>query len=181
MKAFPPGQYSRLSLDNVLWSGIFKLTETMSNVTLFIRNAGMVQRGDRGNTARQLFKEEEPLIELSMRRYEVDQHWCDQWLVTRRFRSVPRSCPRRLSGLGPVFASSLALKEEGCVTHTHGDICWGGSRAAGSAEAATGNQLETHPAYKRNLFLLLSHSHALLLEERMSHVASTGSISIMSR
>ena len=43
-------------------------------------------------------------------------------------------------------SSSLALNEEGCVVHTHGVPCWGGSRAACSAEAVTGNMPETHPS-----------------------------------
>jgi hypothetical protein len=36
--------------------------------------------------------------------------------------SVPRSCPRRLTVLGHVFfTSSLALRKEGCMAHTHGE------------------------------------------------------------
>jgi hypothetical protein len=32
-------------------------------------------KDDRGNTAEQLFKDEEPLIELPMGLYKMDQHW----------------------------------------------------------------------------------------------------------
>jgi hypothetical protein len=49
-------------------------------------------------------------------------------------------------------SSSLALTEEGCMAHTHKDHAGLGSRASCSAEAATGNKLETHPAYKSILF-----------------------------
>ncbi len=35
----------------------------------------MVRGSDRGNMAKQLLKEEEPLMELPMWRDEVDQHW----------------------------------------------------------------------------------------------------------
>ena len=52
--------------------------------------------------------------------------------------------------LGMSCSSSLALSEEGRVTHTHGGICWGGSRASCSAEAATGNKLEEHPSRQEN-------------------------------
>ncbi len=35
----------------------------------------MARWNDRGNTAKQLLKEEELLIELAMRLEKVDQHW----------------------------------------------------------------------------------------------------------
>jgi len=52
--------------------------------------------------------------------------------------------------LGRSFSSSLSLSEEGCVAQTHGGIGWGVSRASCSAEAATGNALETHPCRQEN-------------------------------
>ena len=35
----------------------------------------MARMSERGNMAKQLLKEEEPLIQLAMRGNEVDQHW----------------------------------------------------------------------------------------------------------
>jgi len=86
-----------------------------------------------------------------------------------RFRDHAQDSSRVL---GMSFASSLARRSEGCVAHTYGGPCWGGSRASCSAEAATGNTLETHPSRQENPPPCSSFTP--LLEERMSQGASTG-------
>ena len=62
-----------------------------------------------------------------------------------RFRDLPKTREEPWAGLVP-----LARREEGCVAYKHRGICWGGSRAACSAEAATENKLETYPSRQEN-------------------------------
>lgn len=70
------------------------------------------------------------------------------------------------------FASSLALDQEGSVAYTNGEQA-GYEVALLAQQGSTGNKLDEHPTYKRNLFLLLMHSHVLPFKERTSQVAST--------
>src|SRR5207248_3168788 len=74
-------------------------------------------------------------------------------------------------GLEHDFFLLPCSQRRGLYGSLSGGTGWGGSCALCPAKAATGNKLATHPS--RQKYPLPIHSHALLLEERMSSVAKT--------
>src|SRR6266571_6455487 len=88
----------------------------------------------------------ERVEEGNWKRYKIG----DSVVVARRFRSVPRSCPRLLSGLGQVFfLFSCSQGSRLCLTHARGTRSVG-SRASCLAESATGNKREKQPSRQEN-------------------------------
>jgi len=87
--------------------------------------------------------------------------------------SVPRTFPRLLLSLGNVFFIFLCSQGSGlCLTHARGTRLVG-SRASCLAESATKQARKAALPTRESSSLLLMHSPVLLVEQRMSQVAST--------